>query len=364
MGQVILVVDDNRDILRFLHSTLDSLKNPELTIFEAPSGEEALLESARRKIDLLITDYKLPGITGVELMHKIRSRHQDARTVLVSGVTERKAREEMLNAGALAVFTKPVPVADFLDAVERGLGLVPTIFPPEQTSDLKTEARRVRLSDLLTNFRQDYNAQAVFLISDRGRVQARAGSLTNNSMEVSLISALTAIHLASVKASQINRQRTLDSYHVFRSGDNDLIFIAVDSMYSLLVAGNSLVAEDRILDSMKGVIALRGEVEKTLRSIGATGELRAISPNTMSLPRAPEPPKVEDKQEEVAETPPSPEMVAILKAASGKTEPPKAVDDFWEQAAEQHAKKPSSPRVMSLEEARKRGLLSDDEGKR
>ena len=72
MAPTILLVDDQRDILRLLHSTLDTLKVPELEIIEAPSGEEALLEIGRRKIDLLVTDYLLPGITGIELMHKMR----------------------------------------------------------------------------------------------------------------------------------------------------------------------------------------------------------------------------------------------------------------------------------------------------
>ena len=61
MDSNILLVDDHRDILRLLHSTLDSLKKKEIRIFDAPSGEEALLESGRHKIDLLITDYMLPA---------------------------------------------------------------------------------------------------------------------------------------------------------------------------------------------------------------------------------------------------------------------------------------------------------------
>ena len=103
MDHNVLIVDDQRDILRLLHSTLDTLKKPEIKVFEAPSGEEALLESSRRKIDLLVTDYKLPGMSGVELMHKIRVRHPEAKVVLITGMTDRKVREEMLNAGALAI---------------------------------------------------------------------------------------------------------------------------------------------------------------------------------------------------------------------------------------------------------------------
>jgi CheY-like chemotaxis protein len=365
MEHTILLVDDNRDILKLLRSTLDTLKKPELKIFESPSGEEAMLESSRHKIDLLITDYLLPGITGVELMHKVRARNPEVKVILISGMTERKAREQMLSAGALAIFDKPIPLADFLDAVERGLGLVQTIFPPEK-ADTKTQANHVRLSDLLANFRQDFNAQAVFLISERGRVQARAGSMVDSSLEVSIVSGLTAIHQASLKVARSNHQETLDSYHIFRNGDADLIFIPVNSMYSLLVAGNTLATEENIFNTVTGVLALRQEVEKTLRSIGATGELRSISPKSVPLPARQ---KEADKQPAKKQTDrlttatPAPEMEELLKEAS-KTKPvPAKVDDFWNQAAEEHGKKSTDPKVISIEKAREMGLFPD-EGKK
>jgi len=190
----ILLVDDQRDIVRLLHSTLQTLGH-QLDIIDAPSGEEALLEASRRKIDLLVTDYLLPGITGVELMRKIRARNTELKVIIISGVTERKARSEMLNAGAMAIFDKPIPLADFLDAVERSLGLVRTIFPLESTKEV--EEHRQTLSELLSGFRQKIKADAVFLISDRARVLARAGDLYDSSMEVSLLSALMAIYSAA-----------------------------------------------------------------------------------------------------------------------------------------------------------------------
>ena len=88
----------------------------------------------------------------------------------------------------MAIFDKPIPMADFLDAVERSLGLVRTIFPPESSKE--AEQHRQTLSELLSGFRQKIKADAVFLISDRGRVLARAGDLYDSSMEVSLLSAL------------------------------------------------------------------------------------------------------------------------------------------------------------------------------
>lgn len=164
MPPSILLVDDQRDILRLLRAALNTIGH-ELDIIEAPSGEEALLEASRRHIDLLVADYLLPGMNGIELMHKIRARHPDVKVILVTGLSDRKARDAMIDAGAVAMFDKPIPLADFLDSVERSLGLVRTIFPPESVD--KPVPQQSRLSDLLANFRQDVRAEAVFLLSDR-----------------------------------------------------------------------------------------------------------------------------------------------------------------------------------------------------
>jgi len=358
MDRNILLVDDQRDILRLLHSTLDTLKNAEVKVFEAPSGEEALLESTRHKVDLLISDYKLPGMSGIELMHKVRVRHPEAKVILISGVTDRKVREEMLNAGALAVFDKPIPLADFLDVVERGLGLVQTIFPAEK-ADVKVEERHARLSDLLANFRQDINADAVFLLNDRGLVQARTGKLRDDSMEVSLISTLMAIHGASLKVARHNHQETLDSYHVFSGGDHDLLFIPVTPLYALLVAGKDLVNDAHILETINSLLALRAQVEKSLKSLGVTGELHAVSgdvhPASPPLETAPAP-----QTQKQVDAPPAPEMEALLKAATTQKSKANDMDDFWSQAAEKHGSKPANSEVISLEEARKLGLVPGD----
>ncbi|MBM4425696.1 MAG: hypothetical protein FJ031_00510 [Chloroflexi bacterium] len=255
----------------------------------------------------------------------------------------------MLNAGALAVFDKPIPRADFLDVVERGLRLVQTIFPSESASNEPAEERGSRVSDLLANFRQDINAEAVFLLNDRGLVQARTGKLHDSSMEVSLISTLMAIHAASLKVARHNHQETLDSYHIFNGGDHDLLFIPVTPLYALLVAGNGLTVEDRVLEIVNGLLALRTQVEKALKSMGVTGELKSAAAQ----------PAPKKKTDQLARATPAPEMEALLNQAVTQKTQAQNVDDFWNEAAQKHGNKPISSEVMSLEEARKLGLLPD-----
>jgi CheY-like chemotaxis protein len=338
----ILLVDDQRDIVRLLHSSLQTLGH-ELDIIDAPSGEEALLEASRRRIDLLVSDYLLPGISGVELMHKIRVRSPELKVIFISGMTERKVRKEMVNAGAVAIFDKPIPLADFLDAVERTLGLVLTIFPPETSQEV--EERRQTLSELLGGFRQKASADAVFLINDRGRVMARAGDLHDNSMEVSLLSALMAIYSAGLKVSRFMRQENLENYHVFRGADYDLVLIPVNLAHALLLAGKDLANPDRILQTVDGMLSVRGDVQNVLQSLGVTP-----APVTTEAP-APEPDvPVAESQE------PEPEVDIDALFSAGKASKVKDLDAFWNDAVEKTANAPASPDVISFEEAQKLGL--------
>src|SRR5215216_4351387 len=340
----ILLVDDQRDIVRLLHATLQTLGH-QLDLVDAPSGEEALLEASRRKVDLLVADYLLPGISGVELMRKIKVRNPELKTIFISGMTERKARDEMLGAGGVAIFGKPIPLADFLDAVERSLGLVRTIFPPETSKD--TEQHRQTLSELLVGFRQKIKADAVFLISDRARVLARAGDLYDSSMEVSMLSALMAIYSASLKVSRFIHQDHLDHYHVFHGGDHDLLLIPVTTTHALLLAGKGLARSNRILQTVEAMFFVRGDLENVLQSLGV------VPPPMIADEAVPEPEALSPLIEEEPE--PDVDLDALLATASKKSKV-KDVDAFWDDAVEKAGNIPTNPDVITFDQARKLGL--------
>jgi two-component system, response regulator, stage 0 sporulation protein F len=346
----ILIVDDQRDIVRLLHSTLQTLGHA-LDIVDAPSGEEALLEASRRKVNLLVADYLLPGISGVELMRKVKVRNPELKVIFISGMTDRKARDEMLGAGAIAIFDKPIPLADFLDAVERGLGLVRTIFPPETGKE--AEEHRQSLSELLIGFRQKIKADAVFLISDRARVLARAGDLYDSSMEVSLLSALMAIYAAGLKVTRFIRQDRPENFHVFRGGDHDLILIPVDVSHALLLAGKGIANNNRILQTVEGMLFVRGDVASVLRSLGVMPEPSAAAEAAAQVMEVSEPiPLVEEVPQE-----PEPEVdVDALFASVGNNDKVQDLDAFWDDAVEKVGNLPINRDVITFEEARKLGL--------
>jgi len=274
------------------------------------------------------------------------------RVIFISGMTERKARDEMLNAGAVAIFDKPIPLADFLDAVERSLGLVRTIFPMETGKDV--EEHRQNLSELLGGFRQKIKADAVFLINDRGRVLARAGDLYDSSMEVSLLAALMGIYSAAFKVSRIIRQEHLENYHVFRGGDHDLILIPVDGSHALLLAGKGLANSDRILQTVEGMLFVRGDVENILRTLGVGVDVETRDDEASAVP--------DDEAEPtpfvpIEELEPEPEVdVDELFAVASQKKGVKDLDAFWDDAVEKTGNIPINPDVITFAEAQKLGL--------
>ncbi len=66
----ILLVDDQRQVSRVLRSALE-VSSKDYIINDVSSAEEALLEISRGPLDLLVTDLRLPGMTGLELVERV-----------------------------------------------------------------------------------------------------------------------------------------------------------------------------------------------------------------------------------------------------------------------------------------------------
>ena len=338
----ILIVDDQREVSRLLHSALATLEY-KLDIVEMPSGEEAILDSSRNSIDLLVSDYRLPGISGVELMRKVRKYRPNVKVILITGQTDPRIRKEVSEAGADAFFIKPVPIADFLDSVERHLGLVGTILPPEPIIPDEVEEEQPNLPDLMVHLRQELEAIAVLLLNDNGQILARAGDLPDRNEEISLFSSLLSIHSAGQKVARLIGQKAASNWYVFNGAQYDLIFAPVGLTHAMLVIGKGLADEERVLRTVDIFSAARAQIEPVL------GE---VPPG---IPAIHEPPTTPLEAVE----PGLHEMDPLFKESRKKLKPAD-VNDFWDKAAGKH-KAPTKPDMLSYDQAKQLGLAPEDE---
>jgi CheY-like chemotaxis protein len=345
----ILIVEDQHEVSRLLRSALETLEF-ELEVVEIPSGEEAILDSSRNKIDLLVSDYRLPGMTGIELMHKVQKNNPQAKIILVTGQADPKIRKEVAEAGADAFFIKPVPIADFLDAVERHLGLVGTMLPPEPIAVDELEIQR-GLPDLLAGLRQELAATAVLLLNDTGQILARAGDLPDRDNEVALISSLLSIYNAGQKVTHLTGQKMASNWYIFEGGKYDLVFSPVGLTHAMLVIGIGIAGNDQVSKTVNIFSAARKNIEPVIGET-AQGNLATQEPLITPLPRA------RAGTTEVVEQS-TKELEPLFKGAKKKLKPAE-VNEFWSKAIDKH-KTPSKPDMLSYEQAKQLGLTPEDE---
>jgi DNA-binding NtrC family response regulator len=118
MSHKILIVDDEAANLR----ALERLFRNEYIVFTAESGAEALAVVEQHDIALLISDQRMPGMTGIELLQNTVQLRPHMVRILLTGYTDAGTLIEALNCGHVYRFvTKPWNNEDLRMIVSRAL---------------------------------------------------------------------------------------------------------------------------------------------------------------------------------------------------------------------------------------------------
>jgi DNA-binding NtrC family response regulator len=106
--RVVLVVDDDNDILESLVDLLTA-QVPNLRCLVATSGAQALPLLERERVDLIVSDYKMPGMDGVEFLKQARARAPRVPRILLTAFADLAIAIQAINeAGVEMFFTKPL----------------------------------------------------------------------------------------------------------------------------------------------------------------------------------------------------------------------------------------------------------------
>lgn len=84
----LLIVDDEAIIADGLYEVFQNIKNLDLDVYKAYSGNEALELLERTRIDIVLTDIHMPGIDGLQLLEKIQERWPKCRVIFLTGYNE------------------------------------------------------------------------------------------------------------------------------------------------------------------------------------------------------------------------------------------------------------------------------------
>jgi two-component system, response regulator YesN len=122
MGQEsILIVDDEISTRRGIYATLEQHFKGAYELLLAEHGQEALSILQEKKIHLLLTDIRMPGMNGIELIEEMEARGIKSTVIFLTGYAEFEYAQKGIQMGVHNYLLKPIDRVKLVQAVEDGL---------------------------------------------------------------------------------------------------------------------------------------------------------------------------------------------------------------------------------------------------
>lgn len=345
----------------------------EIDVLDVPSAEEALLISTTLPLDLVVLDIRLPGMSGLEMVTKLRTRKPETKIILVTGVEDEMIRQQVSEAGAEAFFFKPIEITTFLEAVKRSLwsvtsepGLPPrdedqTLALPADTlargvaqSKVVTEGSKPvptqTLAECLAGLKQQLRAASALVVNDAGQVIEEAGSATEITTGSALLSALMQTFNASLQVSQAMAKGSGTSLQYFAARRECLYVTPVGQKHALFVVTTGIFDPDKLskidhtiqlaVRDLESILANNAEVEQSRQD--AAKELRTELSAEITI-----------DQETLS-------GVDDMFSKASKTGGVEVADGFWEALADKDALAGGQGKdVLTYDQARNLGLAPE-----
>lgn len=147
----ILIIDDEQDNLDYLRAELGR----KLDVSLANGGSEGIARFAEKNFDLVLTDVRMSGIDGIQVLKTIKQMSPGCEVLLMSGYSDLDAVINAMNEGAFAFVTKPIMQAILLSRIDHAIAVV-------QAQENQTEVMRELKRNLLlqSSFAQKLSALA------------------------------------------------------------------------------------------------------------------------------------------------------------------------------------------------------------
>ena len=109
----ILIVDDSRAMRSIVRRQVTQAGFENADIVEAENGQEALDEIREMRPDVVLSDWNMPVMTGIELLESLRANGVDVPLGFVTSENSADFKDRAFDAGAAFMITKPFTADDF-----------------------------------------------------------------------------------------------------------------------------------------------------------------------------------------------------------------------------------------------------------
>jgi DNA-binding NtrC family response regulator len=118
MGRI-LAVDDEIDMLSLLKMIVESYSDHQVTVVNNPLEAVELLQ--QEAFDIVLTDLKMPGIDGIELLEKVQKIRPNTLVIVITAFGSLESAEEATRKGAFDYITKPFRKEQILMTINKAL---------------------------------------------------------------------------------------------------------------------------------------------------------------------------------------------------------------------------------------------------
>jgi DNA-binding NtrC family response regulator len=118
MGRI-LAVDDELDMLALLKMIIEGYSDHQVMVTNNPLEASELLE--KESFDLILTDLKMPGMDGMEVLAKAKEKDEDALVLVITAYGSLESAEEAVTKGAFDFITKPFRKEQILLAIDKAM---------------------------------------------------------------------------------------------------------------------------------------------------------------------------------------------------------------------------------------------------
>ena len=118
--KTVMVVDDSRIMRNIVKNTFDMLKMS-VNYLEAGDGDEALRILSNNKIDLILLDWNMPNLPGIDFLKKVRGmdEYKDIPIIMITSEAAKLNVIEAVKAGVTAYITKPINDKVFMENLSK-----------------------------------------------------------------------------------------------------------------------------------------------------------------------------------------------------------------------------------------------------
>lgn len=147
-GKTVLIIDDDESLRRVMEYILTQAG---YRCFTAPDGNEGLARFSRQEPQVVITDIQMPGLSGYEVLQRIRQINTETLVIVVTAFGSVERAVEAMKAGAFDYLTKPVSRDELCLVVNKAFNLLDlkkeNTLLREQLADREPFRRLIGVSD-------------------------------------------------------------------------------------------------------------------------------------------------------------------------------------------------------------------------